>query len=726
MTSRCQGSLFCIAIFPDILLYFFSSFSFFFKLHYTIRSNKVMGLKKLFSSSSHHKAKEDGLKNYENNNKRHSSRSSTLSLAHSIKSSFTTHNKDKHQSLNTSTTNNRYSQPSPPSSISQQPRHSLNVTQNERHHYNNNPFLPTPEITPVTPSDSMRDVNNVVNVLRNSVSSEMLSSKFSVEEEHDFTIPVIAVMNEIKEEPYDVAVLDKPLNAEPMEIYPPNEQESNKFQVFDDEIEEEKEEEGKHTMLTPNATNKEVEDALYNELLQVSSQLEKIDPKNAVEIKDKLAIINHTLTTATDKSHQLHTKLVSIIDISKQIVLATTEKNKELMETQERLNLELQQLQEGHTLALNNNNTLYKSLCDENDALKEKYQHTQHELNEHVQTRKDIFNLIKMEKEEEMNDTLLVNKLKTLTALLTTHKALQEELKSKESALDDIQSKYQQLIMKSENDEISERRNEAEVVAANKIKELEEQLHQEIDARLSLEEKIKLEESSTSQTRAELLSQIDNLKSETAQQLQVREAEMTDLRDTLESTKSENTQFLAKIKELEANEEQLQTANDNAQQLKEKINAFKIENAKLKEELSDMETMSKDAARTVIDENEKLEQRIQDSDNQIITLSNQVQSLTEDKAEIADGNQELKCKLESLEHENAHLSKLVESLKSQVERFELKRQPSKNNKKREQDQQEELMRMHTKAQLSLIEYLEGEDNIMAAMATLKKGLEERA
>lgn len=218
-----------------------------------------MGLKKLFSSSSNHKAKEDGLKNYENNNKRHSSRSSTLSLAHSIKSSFTTHNKDKHQSLNTSTTNNRYSQPSPPSSISQQPRHSLNVTQNERHHYNNNPFLPTPEITPVTPSDSMRDVNDVVNVLRNSVSSEMLSSKFSVEEEHDYTIPVIAAMKEIEEEPYDVAVLDKPLNAEPMEIYPPNEQESNKFQVFDDEIEEEKEEEGKHTMLTPNATNKEIE-----------------------------------------------------------------------------------------------------------------------------------------------------------------------------------------------------------------------------------------------------------------------------------------------------------------------------------------------------------------------------------------------------------------------------------------------------------------------------------
>lgn len=408
--------------------------------------------------------------------------------------------------------------------------------------------------------------------------------------------------------------------------------------------------------------------------------------------------------------------------MSKQIVLATTEKNKELLETQERLNLELQQLQEGHTLALNENNELYQSLFEENEALKEKYQHTQHELNEHVQTKTDIFNLIKEGDDEEMNDAFIVDKVRTLTALLATHKVLQEELKTKESALGEIESKYHQLIMKSENDEISERRNEAEVAAANKIKDLEEQLHQEIAARLSLEEKMKLEESSTSHTRAELLSQLDTLKSDTSEQLQTKEVEVNELRDTLESTKSENTQFIAKIKELEATEEQLQIANDNTHQLKEKINAFKIENAKLKEELSDMEIMSKDAARTVIDENERLEQRIQDSDNQINTLSEQVRSLTEDKAEIADRNQQLECKLENLEHENAHLSELVESLRGQVEKLNLKKQPSVNNKKREQDQQEELMRMHTKAQLTLIEYLEGEDDIMAAMATLKEGL----
>lgn len=206
-----------------------------------------MGLKKLFASSSVSKSnkEEGGLKGYDK--RRNTARSSTLSLTQSI-SNWTHHSKDKHHSLNVTSNNKRYSQPSPPSSLS--PPLVPKVTQDEIQRHSNNTAIVT---SPVTPSDSMKDVNEVVNVLRNSVSSEMLNSTFSIEEEkeQDKYPPMIPIVDS-----------NNPFVTEPQEkrhsqaFYPPSSQDSNKYEVLEEEY---------HTN-SLDATNKETggKNKLYN------------------------------------------------------------------------------------------------------------------------------------------------------------------------------------------------------------------------------------------------------------------------------------------------------------------------------------------------------------------------------------------------------------------------------------------------------------------------------
>ncbi|CAO3698813.1 unnamed protein product [Rhizopus stolonifer] len=63
----------------------------------------------------------------------------------------------------------------------------------------------------------------------------------------------------------------------------------------------------------------------------------------------------------------------------------------------------------------------------------------------------------------------------------------------------------------------------------------------------------------------------------------------------------------------------------------------------------------------------------------------------------------------------------IRELKDIIRSFEQK--PGKLLTRTKSTQQEELMRMHTKAQLGLIEYLEGEDDVIQAMTRFKRQLE---
>jgi hypothetical protein len=222
------------------------------------------GFKKIFSIQKK-KEEKNGLKNYDG--RYNSNRSSTLSLGQSI-SNWTHKEKEKTKSFDNN--NKRYSHPSPPistSSLSQTTpplsaatetataRNSVQITQKERHTYNNgnNPFINNS--TPPTPSESMRDVNDVVNTLRNSVSSEisiMNSPSFSssdIEDNHHFhyhnhhtnghvsnAFPAAIKEEEVEEvEPASTIYTEK---RQSQVFYPPRNKfdtDSNKYEVFDEE-----------------------------------------------------------------------------------------------------------------------------------------------------------------------------------------------------------------------------------------------------------------------------------------------------------------------------------------------------------------------------------------------------------------------------------------------------------------------------------------------------------
>lgn len=243
-----------------------------------------MKLKKFFSNTQ--KTKEEKvLKDYDT--RRNSTMSNTtLSLGQSI--SNWTHHKEKERAKSSYNSNKRYSHPSPPISTTstsslppQTPtttvstaRNSVQVTQKERQklqqqrhsNYSNhhNPFVTTAtnnnnNITPPTPSDSMRDV---VNTLRNSMSSDIStamnhspsfsnSSSHSLDSNHHHhfhhsvsdTIPVAASKEEEEE---------SPVKRQSQVFYPPPNKynsDSNKYEVFKDDFYDRQESPPVHSVL---------------------------------------------------------------------------------------------------------------------------------------------------------------------------------------------------------------------------------------------------------------------------------------------------------------------------------------------------------------------------------------------------------------------------------------------------------------------------------------------
>lgn len=426
-----------------------------------------------------------------------------------------------------------------------------------------------------------------------------------------------------------------------------------------------------------------------------------------MDIKNKLNELNTLLVNAADKSKSVHSKLTSIIELSKNTILSATDKNKELMETQEDLKLELQALRDGHVQFNTQRETEVQQLLKENVELKQALQHTQTQLSRH---KNNILQLIRQEEKEQLdNEEEEESYYKEIRGILSTFRIME--------------SKYQQLIMKSENDE---RKFQSEMLASESkytelMKEKDELLanHDDEEKLMLIESHYKnLLETETKQKES-LLNQVEQYAAD----------------------KETKTELQTKLTTVEAALKDKQLSSDKSEkdilELKENIKLVQDENNKLKQDMMDMETVSKEAARTVIDENEKLEKRIheiEESSNTKHTLLNEeIQSLTKESKRINTENDQLKNDLKVLsdvKQENLSLTQHIKTLQSQIRELSLnslKRQPSTNStiERREQDQQEELMHMHTKAQLGLIEYLEGEDNVVLAMARLKKGLEER-
>lgn len=323
---------------------------------------------------------------------------------------------------------------------------------------------------------------------------------------------------------------------------------------------------GSLTLKTPK------KDSLYQELLLVKQQLDTANPRNAVDMKKRLDMVNELLINALESSSRLDTKLKSVIDTSKQAMVAVKDEN-----------------------------TMLRSSLDE---LKEKHQGQleglQTKLNEFNNTHLLLFH------DDDDQDGNLQDKIKRV---LTCNEKQTEEMKTLKSQIESLQ-------MKAEN-----------------------------DAMTMANQEIKLESCTT---------QIRDLQAENMRLLAENDA-CSILKKTLESTKEENL-------ELQSN---AQAAQTELLTLRKSENVSSLLEARLRQELTDMEAASK----AFMDENETIQQ------------------------------------------ENTKLIELVQSLEAKVTELSSK------------DEQDELMRMHTRAQLGLIEYLEGEENVPLAMAKFKKQLE---
>lgn len=345
-------------------------------------------------------------------------------------------------------------------------------------------------------------------------------------------------------------------------------------------------------------------DSLYQELLLVKQQLDTVNPNNAVYIKRRLDVMNQLLTNALDSSSRLDTKLKSVIETSKQTMIAVKDEN--------------------------------VSLKSNLDDLREEYQGQIVTIND-LQTKLDEYN----DTQQQLSllfDNEPGNLQDKIKRMLACNGKQTEEIKLLKDQVDALQ-------MKAEN-------------GAMIIGQFTNQ-------------KLELESCTT---------QIKDLQAENTRLLaeKDRSSELAILKEALESTKEENL-------ELQSNVQETQTQLLTLKNSETASNVLEAENRRLRQELTDMEAVSREATKAVIDENEKLESRVREMD--------------------------------IVQQENSRLREMVENLK--VKQNEL----SKEQTSVKTSEQDELMRMHTRAQLGLIEYLEGEENVPLAMGKFKKQLE---
>ncbi|KAL9545645.1 hypothetical protein MBANPS3_007048 [Mucor bainieri] len=614
-----------------------------------------MGLKKIFSKDKKDKQDSSSLASHS------SRRESTTSLQKTF-STWGHKEKEKIKHLSLSSTSShgstarhakRLSEPSPAASsvsLAHQlpPTRENKVTQNydqqqravqqQKRHSSTNPFASSTATSPVTSSGSMRDVNNVVNVLRNSMSSEASLSTFASatdEEKHTQyntsheTIPVATKSVEqestnpflLETSSKDVATV-KEEKRQSQVFYPPPMKignDSNKYEVSDDDDEERHADEGimKDAPLTPpdSAKNEldsqDDDESLYTELLAVQYQLEAVNPNNAVEIKHRLNGVNHLLTKALDSSIHLENRLKSVIETSKQTIIAINEENKALKASDETTKAELEQAKQQHEEITEKHQgqlIVYQALKDqhdgvikENQELLQKTQDLGAQLDQQIATRNNVSLLLnngKSTKEAEEGDADVQDKLKKILALSASAQLLNKQLEEK-----------------------------LQITTAQHAQELEA-LKQTFDA----------EKQQHMEAKQQELLALETAKN---QQLQLKQQELVDLQSRLETEKSQ---------ELESKQQELL-----ALQIKMDTDVKTLESTHQAELLA-LEEELKQKQETLLLE------RKTESEEHVAALEKSHQTELQDlRAQL---EQEQHLKLESLESE---YEKVVQELKAKAE-----------------------------------------------------------
>lgn len=391
-----------------------------------------------------------------------------------------------------------------------------------------------------------------------------------------------------------------------------------------------------------------------------------MNPKNAIETKQKLGNVNTLLVDAVDSSSQLQTKLTTVIASSKQTIISMTEENKELKKDHTAAlaglteqHVENEELKKKQQDVLIENTTLKeqcKSILDQKLSLAEEKAELQEQLDivtgDQCKLKEQVNELFR-EKSELLAQLELMEKAKNeaqtefeeicqslkndmngqeikIEKLMESDKEMSRQLMDKEEELNRLKKdleKYQQLIMKLENDE---RLLQSEIKASGELANQRQEQHNAVLA----QEKLKLEDCTT-QIR-DLMRNKDKSNGDINKIAQ----ENTQLKDLLEILKEENI-------------------------------GLKEQTEQSQKDILDLTTASTKATTAALDTNDKLED---------VTRK----------------------QIQALEQENNRLLKLVDH---------------------EMDQ-DSIMQTHKKAQLVLIEYLEGQDDVIQAMAKFKKQLEE--
>lgn len=540
--------------------------------------------------------------------------------------------------------------------------------------------------------------------------------------------------------------------------------------------------------------NKQLEDKLQNTATQHAQELEALKQTYEAETQQHLELKKQELIALeTAKDQQAELKQHELLDLQTKL---EAEKNEQLeSKHQELLALQIKMDTDTKTLESSHQSEIQALEQEQKEKHEVSLLQLRTESDEHAATlekkhQTEIQDIqTKFEQEQQQKLEALQNEHEKVAQELKTKAendiaALEEQYQSKMKALE---VKYTGLIADVTNDmkQEQEKWQQKETEYTTRIESLEKSIS---DDKLELESCTthikKLEEEND-----QIKGQIHILKSGTSddvqkvaqdnmtykQELKEKEAlekehaisvaavtaELAELTKTLESTKEENLGLQSKLDETQQQLVELQSSKEASDKgLKERIQMIGEQSAQslieaqqqhetkslaaekecqqLRDQLAEMEQVSREAAKSVIDENERLENRLRQMEessqlaiHENVALNEEVELLSKSTSRrtIVSENQQLKNELKvmnNIRQENLNLNELVECLQAKVKELSMEDgivANSSSGSGNNNNQQDELMLMHTRAQLGLIEYLEGEDDVSLAMSKFKKQLE---
>lgn len=406
------------------------------------------------------------------------------------------------------------------------------------------------------------------------------------------------------------------------------------------------------------------------ELETVAVQLQTMNPENAVEIKERMKQVNTVLKVAMERSQVLEEKIQVVATKSKQIIEASVEETRAL---KEQLKLKVEHEANAHAMLLKTLDEQQEKVRAEKEGLEQEKCRLVQE-NERMEARYDrVLGELKekekawMQKEQALKGLEEREKLRVREHELEMLKVREEEgFKEKDALIKEHEEKYQAVL--------------------NQLQETKEALEKKEMDRLREQEELKMEKVELIKDHEERYQMALNRLEETESALEKKEKEMALTKEKI---------YMLFNQEIRNDDELI----DGIKAMMIRIEGLEQEAERKKEEANQREQ----AYSALIQEKIKLENGTEEIRD---LLDKEHNRFVEQRKE----NEALKIKLTELEEQQEE----ADTMKERIEQLE---------KKGLQQSPEDMVQLHAKAQLGLIEYLEGEDDVTQAITKFKKQLE---